>query len=591
MTKAITPPITPPVSKVTSGELLRRLAKAYLPQHKKKLIIAMCAMLVVSVTMSLSAYYIQPLFDSGLINRRIGVLNTVIIALICLTIVKGIAYYYQGYYMEWVGQRVIADLQKDLFARIMSQDLRFYQTNPTATLTARFTSDLQRLKIALTQVFHAGVRDMAIIIGLLANMLYQDWQLTLLALVVLPLSFFPIRQFGRLMRKYAHLNQESIGRLSHKLNESFNHIRQVQAFTMEDHECHRANAHINDVFDTTLRAVRIRAISSPTVELIGTIAIGIIMLYAGYRIADGVLTPGAFASFMASAVIIIRPIKGLTNLNNILQDGLSAAHRTFAIMDEPRRVHDLSKAKKLKVTQGEIQFEDVTLTYSDGKTALESLTLTVPAGKTVALVGSSGAGKSTLLNLIPRFFDPTEGQILIDGQAIKHTTLFSLRQHIALVTQDVAIFDDSAAANIAYGNPSATEKEIVQAAKDAAAHDFIDQLPDGYQTNLGENGVKLSGGQKQRIAIARALVSKSPILLLDEATSSLDTVSERKVQKALEKLMKNRTTLVIAHRLSTIVSADEIVVLDNGQIVEQGTHDKLLKKSGKYSDLWRMQQK
>jgi len=584
-------PIQPPASTSTSGALLRRLLGTYLPQHKKKLAIAMVAMLVVSITMSLSAYYIQPLFDGGLINRRIGVLNTVIIALIGLSIFKGIAYYYQGYYMEWVGQHVIADLQKDLFAKIIDQDLRFYQTNPTATLTARFTSDLQRLKAAITQIFHAGVRDTAVIIGLLANMLYQDWQLTLLAVVVLPLSFFPIRQFGRLMRKYSRLNQESIGRMSHKLNESFQHVRQVQAFTMEDHERHRTNLHIDDVFATTVRAVRVRAISSPTVELIGTIAIGLIMLFAGYRIADGALTPGAFASFMASAVIIIRPIKGLTNLNNILQEGLSAAHRTFALMDEPRRVRDLSKAKELKVTKGAIKFEDVTLTYSDGKTALESLNLDIPAGKTIALVGSSGAGKSTLLNLIPRFFDPTEGQILIDGQSIKHSTLFSLRQHIALVTQDVAIFDDTAAANIAYGNPSATESEIIQAAKDAAAHDFIDQLPDGYNTNLGENGVKLSGGQKQRIAIARALVSNSPILLLDEATSNLDTVSERKVQKALEKLMANRTTVVIAHRLSTITAADEIVVLDKGKIAEQGTHTKLLNKRGKYAELWQMQQK
>lgn len=575
----------------SSIHTLKRLLSTYLPRHKTKLIIAFVAMLVVSVTMSLSAYYIQPLFDGGLINRRIGVLNTVIIALIGLTFIKGIAYYYQGFYMEWVGQSVIADLQKDLFKKIIAQDLRFYQTNPTATLTARFISDLQRLKASITQIFHAGVRDTAVIIGLLANMIYQDWQLTLLALVVFPLSFFPIRQFGRLMRKYARLNQESIGRLSHKLNESFHHVRQVQAFTMENHEQSRTNNHIDDVFNTTVRAVRVRAISSPTVELIGTIAIGLIMLYAGYRIADGALTPGAFASFMASAVIIIRPIKGLTNLNNILQEGLSAADRTFALMDEPRRVQNKPNAKPLTVTKGDITFKDITLTYPDGKTALESLTLTLPAGKTVALVGSSGAGKSTLLNLIPRFFDPTEGHIEVDGQNIKHADLTSLREHIALVTQDVAIFDDTAAANIAYGNKNATEADIIQAAKDAAAHDFIDQLPEGYNTNLGENGVKLSGGQKQRIAIARALVSQSPILLLDEATSNLDTVSERKVQKALEKLMQNRTTLVIAHRLSTITAADNIVVLNNGQIAEQGTHTQLLKKRQKYDELWRMQQK
>lgn len=573
----------------SSSDLLKRLLRTYLPRHKKKLIIATIAMLVVSGCMAMSAYYIQPLFDSGLINKRIGVLNTVIIALVCVTMIKGIAFYYQAYYMEYIGQSVIADLQKDLFAKVIGQDLRFYQMNPTATLTARFISDLQRLKATIKQIFHAGVRDTAIIIGLLANMIYQDWQLTVISLVIFPLSFFPIRQFGKLMRKYSRLNQESTGRLSQKLIESFRHVRQVQAFTMEAQEKTRTNAHINEVFASTVRAVRVRAISSPTVEFIGTFAIGLVMLYAGHRIADGYLTPGAFASFMASAVIIVRPIKGLSNLNNILQEGLSAAQRAFAIMDAPLNVKDAPDATTLNVTEGVIDFKDITLTYPDGQTALDSVNLTLEAGKTVAIVGSSGAGKSTLLNLIPRFFDPTEGHIDIDDQNIKHTTLYSLRQNIALVTQDVAMFDDTAAANIAYGKPDATEEEIIKAAKDAAAHDFIDALPEGYQTNLGENGVKLSGGQKQRIAIARALVNDSPILLLDEATSNLDTVSERKVQKALEKLMKGRTTLVIAHRLSTITAADKIVVLDKGKITETGTHTQLLKKRGLYAKLWDMQ--
>ncbi|MDD9912354.1 MAG: ABC transporter transmembrane domain-containing protein [Alphaproteobacteria bacterium] len=574
-----------------STYLLKRLLGGYLPAHKVKLAVALLSMLVVAACTSLTAYYIQPLFDTGLIDRKIGVLNTIIGALLGLTIIKGIAYYYQGYYMEYIGQRMVADVQQDLYRKLLVQDLAFYQNNPTASLISRFVSDLQRLKMCITQIFSSGLRDTAIIIGLMGNMIYQNWQLTLLTFFIFPPTAVVIARSGKLMRKYSRTNQESIGFLSHLLNQTLGHIRQVQSFTMELSEQKRINTAVDKVFYTSAKAGQIRAFSSPVVEIIGTIVVGVMMFYAGMQIREGSLTPGAFASFMASLVIIIRPIKGLTSLNHILQEGLAAAHRTFSVMDTPTRIVNQPNAKPLKITKGTVSFNEVTVIYPDETVALTDVSFDIKPGQTVALVGASGAGKSTLLNLIPRFYDPAHGKICIDGQDIKAANLTSLRQQISLVSQDVAIFDDTVSANIAYGDPKASKKDIIAAAKMAAADEFIQDLPQGYDTILGENGVKISGGQKQRIAIARALVKNAPVLLLDEATSSLDTESERQVQQALEKLMKGRTTLVIAHRLSTIVNADIIHVLDNGKVRESGTHEELLAKGSLYAMLWNMQSK
>ena len=560
-----------------------------MPPHRNKLIVALISMVVLAICMSLSAYYIQPLFDVGLIGKKIGVLNTIVLAFIGVTIIKSIANYYQSYFMEYVGQRIVADLQQDLYKRLLVQDLHFYQQNPTATLTSRFISDLMRLKMAITQIFSSGLRDTAIIIGLMGNMIWQNWELTLLTIFIFPPTAIVIARTGKLMRKYARLNQESTGLLAHMLNQTLGHVRQVQSFTMEKHEQERINKQVDTVFYTSAKAGQVRAFSSPTIELIGTVVICIMMMYAGWEIRQGDLTPGAFASFMASLVIIIRPIKGLTSLNNILQEAMSAAQRTFAVMDAPISVTTKPHAPALKITEGQVVFKDVNVIYEDKTHAINGLSLEIPAGKTIALVGSSGAGKSTVLNLIPRFFDPTSGHVLIDDQDIAEVELASLREHIALVSQDVAIFDDTVAANIAYGNPNATDAEIRQAAKMAAADTFIDQLPEGYKTILGENGTKISGGQKQRIAIARALIKNAPILLLDEATSALDTESERQVQSALETLMNGRTTLIIAHRLSTVVDADCIYVLEQGKVVESGTHKQLLKKKAAYAGLWKMQ--
>lgn len=576
-------------SNPTTYSMIRRIAVGYLFVHKKDLTWAGFSMLIVAAALSMQAHLIQPLFDDGLLSGRIGVINTVIFTIVALTVIRGVANYYQLYFMESVGQRVIATLQEQMYARTLGQSLGFFAQHPTGTLTSRFISDLQRLKYAVTQIFNSGLRDAGTILGLFVNMLIQDVALTALTLIIVPATILPIRKFGRLTRKYSRVNQESTARLAHHLSQTLLHIRQVQSYAQEGHEKRRMHGRVMEVLVTTLKSVKVRAMSSPVVEFIGTAAIAGIMLYAGQRITDGTLSTGSFASFMASLVMLSRPLKGLTNLNNNLQEGLAAAQRAFELTDAPVELTDSVGATPIALKQATISFKNATLTYPDGTTAIRNLTLTIPAGHTVALVGPSGSGKTSLLNLIPRFYHLSSGSLTIGGRNIEDVTLKSLRRAIGLVTQDVAIFDDTIAANIAYGNPQAEAPAIEAAARAAAAHGFIQNLSHKYQTMLGENGLKLSGGQKQRLAIARAILKNAPILLLDEATAALDTASEKEVQKALEKLAKDRTTLIVAHRLSTITHAHTIVVLNEGEIAEQGTHAQLLKKKGLYYKLWSMQ--
>jgi subfamily B ATP-binding cassette protein MsbA len=569
--------------------LLRRLVGEFLRPHLGKMLLALLAMALVAGATAANAWLMQPLMDRVFVERDEALLLAIPAAVIVLALVKGFAGYAQSVWMTTVGQRVVADIQLKLFARLMGADLAYYHANPAATLISRFTNDAYLLRGCATNVLAGIGKEAVTAVFLVALMFYQDWLLALIAFIAFPLAFRPMQRIGKRMRRVSANTQAELGQFMTLLNQTFQGARYVKAYGMESYEMSRAERLIENLYRLVERAQRIRSISSPLMEAMGGIAVALVILYGGHQVFNGTRTAGAFFSFVAALLLAYQPIKSLAGLNTNLQEGLAAAQRLFTVLDIEPTIRDDATAARLIVTGGAIRFEDVRFSYGTGGDALQGVTLEMPAGKTVALVGASGAGKSTIMNLIPRFYDVTEGAVTIDDQDVRAVTLASLRQAIGLVSQEVSLFDDTIRANIAYGKWGASDAEIEAAARAAAADEFIRALPDGYDTPVGEHGVKLSGGQRQRLSIARAMLKNAPILLLDEATSSLDTESERQVQAALKTLMRGRTTLVIAHRLSTVIEADIIYVIDEGRVIERGSHAELLRRDGAYARLHALQ--
>jgi subfamily B ATP-binding cassette protein MsbA len=569
--------------------LVRRLSGEFLRPYLGLIALSLAAMLIVAAATAANAWLMQPMLDRIFIGRESQLLWVVAVAVLALAFVKGVATYAQSVWMTMVGQHVIADVQTSLFARLMRADLAFFHANSTGSLISRFTNDANLLRGAAANVLAGIGKEAVTVVFLIGLMFYQDWVLALASFVAFPLAFRPIVSIGRRMRRVSANTQAELGQFTTLLDQTFQGARHVKAYGMEEYESQRAERLIERIVALINRATRTRSVASPLMETLGGVAVAIVILYGGHQVIEGVRTPGAFFSFVTALLLAYQPMKTLAGLNANLQEGLAAAQRVFAVLDIEPTVRDAPGAKALAVTGGEIRFEHVHFSYGSAKRALNGIDLVVTAGKTVALVGASGAGKSTILNLIPRFYDVTSGRILIDGHDLRGLTLGSLRAAMALVSQEVSLFDDTVRANIAYGRFGAGETEIVQAAKAAAADGFIRALPQGYDTLVGEHGVKLSGGQRQRLAIARAMLKNAPILLLDEATSALDTESERQVQSALKTLMRGRTTLVIAHRLSTVIDADLIYVVDHGVVAETGTHAELIKRGGMYARLYALQ--
>ncbi|MGB8182451.1 MAG: ABC transporter transmembrane domain-containing protein, partial [Stellaceae bacterium] len=554
-----------------------------------RLAIALACMGIMAGATATNAWLMQPMLDRVFVAHDAKLLFVIPAAVVVLAFLKGFANYGQTVLMTNVGQRVVGDVQAALFARIMRTDLAFFHANPTGTLISRFTTDAVMLRAAATDIL-ANIGKNAVTAAFLgALMFYQDWRLALVAAVVFPVAFRPLISIGRRMRRVSANTQAEVGLFMTLLNQTFQGARHVKAYGMEAYEISRVRQMIRNIVKLVNRAARIRAIASPLMETLGGIAVALVILYGGHQVLIGARTPGTFFSFITALLLAYQPLKTLAGINASLQEGMAAAQRIFDILDSEPAIQDAPNAQPLAIKGGEIRFRDVQFSYANGANALRGISLTVPAGKRVALVGSSGAGKSTILNLVPRFYDTTSGNITIDGEPLRDITLTSLRGAIALVSQEITLFDDTIKANIAYGRLGAADTEIVAAAKAAAADEFIRRLPQGYDTMVGEHGVKLSGGQRQRIAIARAMLKDAPILLLDEATSSLDTESERHVQAALDALMQGRTTVVIAHRLSTVTGADLIYVIDGGRVVEHGTHAELLRQQGVYARLYALQ--
>ena len=569
--------------------LVRRLTRQFIARHTGTIVLAFVCMGVGGGSTALRAWLMQPALDRIFIGHEANLLVAIAVAALLLAIVKGLADYGDTVLMSRVGQRVITDVQGALYARLIRADLAYFNANASGTLISRFTNDVLLLRNAAANALAAIGKDAVTVVFLMALMFYQDWLLALASCFVFPAAIRPIVRIGRRMRRVSANTQIEVGQLSTLLSQTFQGARHVKAYGMEAYEEGRASVLFERIFRLIDRANRTRSRASPLMEALGGTAVAVVIAYGGYQVISGARTPGAFFSFIAALLLAYQPLKAIANLNASLQEGLAAAQRIFEVLDTEPQIKDLPSARPLTITGGEIRFENVRFGYQPQAVALDDVTLTIPAGSTVALVGPSGAGKSTVLNLIPRFYDVSSGGIAIDGQDVRSVTLASLRGSLALVAQESSLFDDTVRANIAYGRLSAGDEEIEAAAAAAGAGQFIAELPQGYDTLVGEHGIRLSGGQRQRIAIARAMLKDAPILLLDEATSALDNESERQVQAALRRLMQGRTTLVIAHRLSTIVSADLICVMDRGRIVESGKHSQLLARGGLYARLYETQ--
>ena len=569
-----------------SWPMMRRLAITYVRPYLGTLSLAMLMMLVAAAMTGAMAKMMEPVIDEVFSAKNQAMLWPIAIGVLTIFVVRGFATYGHTVLMNKIGQRVICDIQRDMFGHLVYADLAFFHGQQSGTLLSRFISDVGMIRSALIETMTGIGKNTLTLIFLIGVMFYQDWKLTLISLFVFPTAAYFVMRLGKKLRKVSTNTQVETGLLTSMLGQAFQGSKHVKSYGMEEFEKTRVNVIIDRIFSLMYRSYRVSASAVPISEALSGVAIVTIIVYGGMQVMAGDSTAGKLFSFIAAFLMAYEPMKRLAKLNNLMQMGLAAVERLFNMLDLPPAVTDKADAKVMENVRGDLSVENVTFAYADGTEALSGVSFTVPAGKTVALVGQSGAGKSTILNLIPRFYDVTEGAIRLDGEDIRDVTVKSLRAHMALVSQEVAIFNDTVRDNIAYGTLDATDEEIIAAAQNAAAHEFIMDLPHGYDTIVGENGAKLSGGQRQRISIARAMLKNAPVLLLDEATSALDTQSERLVQSALERLQKGRTTIVVAHRLSTIMGADIIHVMQNGKIIETGNHAELLARNSAYSRLY-----
>jgi len=573
------------------GEFLKiylRLLQYLKPYVWPYFVLAMACMLGYSATEGALPFLVQWMMDDVFVKKDIAMLHYLPAAIIGIFLIRGSLNFGQSYLSDYVGLRIVQDARNLLARHLQFMSLSFFSRHPSGTLISRVASDATLLRSALTDALASFLKDTTSLIVLVVVAFVKDWFLASLAFVVFPASVLPVMRLSKKIKRFARRGQITTGTLTVFLQESIQGNRIVKAFGMEEYEIQRFTKESSRLFKQSLKGSRIRGIVTPMMELLAAFGIGAVVWYGGASVVAGGRTPGEFMAFMTAMFLMYQPFKSLTRTYTILHQGLAGAERVFEILDEPPSIQDTPDAIIAPRFAKAIEFHDVSFAYGS-KPVLTHINLTIRAGEIVALVGMSGAGKSTLADLIPRFYDVTSGQITIDGVDIRDVNLASLRCQIGIVTQHTFLFDDTVRNNIAYGDPERGMDGIIAAARAAHADEFIRSMPNGYDSFVGEMGMQLSGGQRQRLAIARAVLKDAPILILDEATSSLDSDSERMVQEALENLMTQRTTLVIAHRLSTIRNADRIVVLINGTIAEEGTHEELLARKSEYSRLYSLQ--
>ena len=573
---------------MTSIQLYFRLLR-YVKPYWGVFALSILGMLITAATEVAMPVSLKPFLDGTFVDKDPFLMKWVPVALVAISVLRGIGAYIGTYASAWVGNKVVMDLRDIMFRRMLALPLGYFHDNTTGNLISRFTYDVAQVTGAATNVIMVLVKDSVTLIGLLAYLLYVDWKLTLLSLIMVPPIAVVVRYFNIRLRKMSRATQHVMGDLTQVLQETVECNKVVKIFGGQDYEAKRFADTSNRLRGFTMKQTAAAAANVPIVQVLAAVAVAVVVYYATIKAQSDATTVGSFVSFIAAMLMLTAPLKRLTGVAEHLQRGLAAAESVFALIDEePEK--DEGKVE-LERARGDIRFERVTFRYPRAEQpALLGVILAIRPGETVALVGSSGSGKTTLANMVPRFFHPASGRITIDGHDLESLSLASLRRSIALVSQEVALFNDTVAANIAYGQTAGASREAIERAAQAAhALDFIRAMPQGFETLIGENGVRLSGGQRQRLAIARTILKNAPILILDEATSALDSESEKHVQAALERLIQGRTTIVIAHRLSTIEKADRIVVMDKGEVAEVGTHAELLAKGGIYTRLYSIQ--
>lgn len=570
----------------SSWYLFKRLFKNYIRPLKKRLSIALLCMLVTASTTALMAWIIQPALDYIFVDKNPTMLYLIPLGIILNSIINGVASFYEYIIMKRVGQQIVSNIQMELYEHLIYADLKFLTKYPSGNLISRFTNDINILKNTTSDIFTGIIKEFFTLIGLIILMFYQSFSLTLIIVIFFPLAFYPIIRLGKRMRKISKNMQEKMGDFTVRLDETFQNIKLIKSYCREEYEISRAKTIIDKFLSIFKKAAYVESAASPIMEILGGVAVAIVIFYGGFQAIKGETTSGAFVSFIAALLLAYKPLKSLSKLNALMQEGLAASRRLFMMLDvEPEaKIEETHAETNLRAYN--IKFSNVFFSYKSGQNILNGINIDIKQGQTVALVGGSGVGKTTVLNLLQRLYNASSGDICIGNININDIRLDVLRKNIAFVSQDVNLFDDTIMENIRYGKLDATDEEILDASMIAAAHEFITELPNQYNASIGQNGVKLSGGQKQRLAIARAVLKNAPILLLDEATSSLDAISEKKVQMALDYLKKDKTTIVIAHRLSTIESADVIFVVSDGKIGESGKHNELILNSGEYAKLY-----
>ncbi|EPR42283.1 ABC transporter transmembrane region [Desulfovibrio sp. X2] len=573
--------------KVRSLPLLKRCLGYFRP-YTGRIIFSFLSMAVVAAATGASAYLVKPALDDIFINKDVRSLYFLPPLFVLVIALKGIGRFLQNYIMQACGLQVLEQIRRDLFAKMVRLPLRFFEDNQVGMLMSRIIYDVMSIRSSLPAVVMV-IRQVLTVLFLIGVVFYQNAYLAFWAVLVLPLALFPFAYFGRKLRKLGRKNQVKLADISVFLQESFSGIRVVKAFANEEKEKGRFEEENNRLIRIFKRELVYNELSSPVMELVGAIGTGLVIFYGGMQVIHGESTPGTFFSFCAGLLMLYDPIKKMNDSNKDIQRALAGAERVFEILDSEEVVVEEEGSAEFTPPLEELRFEDVTFSYPGCSPALSGVSFAVRAGETVAVVGPSGSGKTTLVNLIPRFYLPQSGRIVLNGHDVADYTLDSLRLGVGMVSQDTFLFNCSVSENIAYGRASYTQESVEEAARAAFAHDFILGLPRGYDTVIGERGVKLSGGQKQRLTIARALLKNPPLLILDEATSALDTESERIVQHALENLMRNRTSIVIAHRLSTVLNADRIMVMEKGKVIAEGRHAELLESCALYARLYQMQ--